>query len=359
MMIEIGGDELTADELAYLESGGKVTSGLPASETPAEAPANEPAPAPTSEPQQPAQQADGDGDDGEDEVDEIVVGPDGKLRAKNGKFVSHRALHKEREKRKAIAAERDELRVRLARGEERLAILNEAFNATGDPASQARRADSPQQPVDPLNEEPIDPEKDFYGWAKQVQRQNDALRRQITESTGAIQSRETFRNVTEAYHSDARRFMSQEPNFEHAYKHLVAGRHRELELMGMRDEKQRNAFIAQEESQLVMQALQTGQSPAEVVYRIAQARGFTPQAAAPAARGGAQSPQPAPQRRTAAQQKIEQLRNGQNASQSLSNGAGGANEGLTLNSLANMSDEEFARAVDSMSKAQLERIMGR
>lgn len=359
----IGGDDLTADELAYLESGG--TSGGPSSEPSQESPApvqtEVRAPAQSSQPQS-SPDADLD-DEPEDEDDEIVVGPDGKLRAKNGKFVSHKALHKEREKRKATQRELEETRIRMARGEERLAILNEAFTQNGDPRGPQANQQANQQP-NPLDEAPIDPETDFFGWAKQMQRQKDHLARQLNESTQSTNQRETMRAVTEAYQNDARRFMAQEPSFQDAYVYIVQGRHRELAFMGMKDEAQRNAYIAQEEAQIVTQALKAGQSPAHMMFQLAQARGFTPNrgsAPAPAAApNGARAPvqAPAPQR-AAAQQKIEQLRNGQNAAQSLSNAAGGASEGLTMNALTSMSDDEFSAVVDKMSKHQLERLLGR
>lgn len=351
MTIAIGGDdELTADELAYLESGGKATEGLPAPEAPSEPETQNAAPEPPAA-QESAPDEEGD-DDGDDDA-EIVVGPDGKLRAKNGKFVSHKALHKERERRKLATKEAEELRLKLARGEERLAILNEAFNANGDPKS-AQQQNIPTTTPNPLNEDPIDPEKDFFGWAKQMQRQKDYLAQQLNHTSSEVQQREQFRAVTETYHNDARRFMAQTPDFQDAYMHLIQGRHRELEFMGMKDERQRNQYIAQEEAQIVMQALQAGQSPAQMMYQLAQTRGFAPGAKPPAQQNGAPPPP-----KTNAQQKIEQLRNGQQAAQSLSNVAGSAGDSLTMSTLASMSDAEFSAVVDKMSKAQVEKLLGR
>lgn len=362
MTIDIGGDDLTDAELAYLESGGRASEGLPAPSAPSEPMEQDAAPAPAQSQQQAPEAAapDADDDDGDDDEAELIVGPDGKLRAKDGKFVSQKALHKERMKRKTIAAERDDLRVKLARGEERLAILNEAFSTNGDPRSEAAAQAIPKTAPNPLTEAPIDPESDFFGWAKQMQRQKDYLAQQYTQTSQETQARDQFKQVTDTYHADAKRFMAQEPNFEPAYRHLVSGRHRELEMLGMKDERQRNTYIAQEEAQIVVQCLQTGESPARVMYQLAQTRGFTPGAMQSQQNGNAQHQAPAaPQQRSQAQQKIEHLRNGQTAAQSLSNVAGGANEGLTLNRLASMSDEEFSRVVDGMSKKQVESLLGR
>lgn len=361
-----GTDELSADELAYLESGGK--SGIVPSEPSAPAPSQSdegsappaaglPAPAPGPET--------ASGDDGED--DEGSALPDGvqikvdkngrpRLVDAQGKFVKsvpHKAFHSERERRKAAQKEAEDLKIRLARGEERLAILNEAFNSNGDPKGQANG--QAQQPANPLEEAPIDIEKDFVGWAKQQERQKKYLIDQLNTHRTTTEQRDNFRSLKEVYHADAKAMLQADPQFEDAYRHLVAGRHRELEFMGMKDEAERNRYIANEEAALVQQAIQQGQRPAVVIYEMAKARGFVPKTTPnPTVPGNGQ-----PQQLSAAQQKIATVKNGQAAAQTLSQAGSGSSEGLTFASLAAMSDEEFARAIDGMSKAQVERFMGR
>lgn len=359
-----GTDELSAEELAYLESGGK--AGL-TSEQPAPAPSDggdqsqapaEVLPAPAPVPEQPSGD-EGDEDDGSalPEGVQIKVDKNGRPRLvdAHGKFVKsvpHRAFHSERERRKALQKELENERIMRARGEERLAILNEAFTGSGDPKTANGQQ---QQPTNPLDEAPIDIEKDFVGWAKQMQRQKDYLVEQLQNTSRRSEQTETMRTVKEAYHADAKALLQADPQFEDAYRHLVAGRHRELEFMGMKDEAERNRYIAQEETALVMQAIQQGQRPAQVIYEMAKARGFMPKA--PAIPGQQQNgQQPA---LSAAQQKIAAVKNGQTAAQTLSTAGSGSSEGLTFAALANMTDEEFARAVDGMSKAQVERFLGR
>lgn len=344
-------DELSESELAYLNSGGKTDLGI-GQQTDESAPSEaeqQPAAPQVTAPENAAPDANASLEDDEDEIDdEIIVGPDGKLRAKNGKFVSHRALHKEREKHKATKAEMQTLRDKLSRGEERLAILNEAFQGS---QGQKPNVQQPQQPANPYDEATIDPQEDIFGAFKQMQRRAEFNFKQQNEVQQMQTARDTFQRVTQAYHADARQFMQKEPSFEAAYKHLVAGRHAELQSMGMTDDAQRNAYIAQEETQLVVQAMQSGKSPSQVIYEFAKARGFAPsQSSAPA---------PAPmQNASAAVQKIQQVRNGQQAAQSLSNVGGAAAKTLTMDTLANMSDDEFAAAVDGMSKAQIRQLMG-
>lgn len=357
-------DDLTDEELAYLNSGGKTD--LPSA--PADPAASgdqgegqqQPDPAASSA-QQEGQEAEDLGDEDDDGEEVVIVGKDGRPRAKSGKFVSHQALHKEREKHKATKAEMQSLRDKLARGEERLAILNEAFSSSGQQPGQQQA--KPETPKNPYEEETIDAETDFMGWAKQMQRRAEYNFKAQTESQQMVAARDNFQRLTASYHDDARRFMAEEPQFADAYKHLVNARHIELKAMGMTDEAKRNAYIAQEETQLVIQAFQNGQRPSKVIYEFARARGFGGNGGAPAQPAAAAPGAPASQsaqlpNAAAAAQKIQQVRNGQAAAQSLSNTAGGAAKTLTMDTLANMSDEEFAAAVDGMSKAQIRAILG-
>lgn len=96
-----------------------------------------------------------------------------------------------------------------------------------------------------------------------------------------------------------------------------------------------------EERGLVQQALQNRMSPAELIYGMAQDWGY--QKAAPVvvppvvpAQAGAAAGAPS------VTAEIERIQKGQAASKSLS-GAGGASAGaMTVEQLANMSEDEFA-----------------
>lgn len=348
----IGGDDLTDAELAYLESGGAATEGLVSEEPPQPDPQGGQEAQPPQEPQDQSQPPEGgDDDDGEGfEIDEIVLDKNGRLRGKNGRFVPHAALHKEREAHKLTKAERDELREKLARGDERLKILNEAFNG------QQPQSPQQQQQPDPLSEEPIDPSVDFMGAVAQIQRQQAAIRDIVQRSTETQRYQQQLTSLQQAYHGDVRRFMEQEPSFADAYRHLVGVRQRELELLGIADEADRNRIIAREEIELVSQALRSRRSPAELLYAMAKARGFQPaqQQQQPQAPGSHPQNDPA----AAARDKLQQIRNGKAAADTLS-GAGGAEAGLTFAKLAAMSDDEFAAVVEKMPKAQLERLLGK
>jgi hypothetical protein len=330
-------EDFSPAEAAYFSSKGADTSGLESERGPAETPqapaSNEGNPAPPASHSTTSGPPEGpvDVEDGEEVV---IVGADGKPRATNGRFVPHQALHKERERRKSVETELMTYRERTARADERLAVLNELMT-------------KPEAPPASASEQPIDPEVDPIGALKQLHARNQALEKQLQESTKTVEERESARAMVSAYQNDAARFVQEKPEFRDAYVHLMAGRHRELEAMGMSDAAERNRFIANEERQLVASAFQSRRSPAQMLYSLAVARGFS---YAPPA------PEPAKPDHAA---KIESIAKGQRqAGASLSAAGGTAGEGLTAAALADMSEEEFSAVAAKLGKSKLRQLMG-
>lgn len=337
-----GSDSLSAAELAYFQSGGTDTSGLGIEESPETiAPTQEPIEtAPTDQAKAPAA----------DDEDDIIVDENGKARdAKTGQFVPHAALHKERTRRKEVEAENLSFREKLARVEERLSIFNELIGK-GDLPTAAPAAKPEAKSV--FDEEPIDPEEDVFGALKQQQRINAELRRQMSEGAKAREQQEAVSTVKTAYQQDATAFMAKTPDFKDAYGHLISTLHRELELMGVSDEAERNRAIAEQERELVSRALAQKKSPSELIYSIAKTRGFS---SAPSAAIDKQS-QPAP--KATADARIENVRRGQGSVISLAKAGGASGEGLTVEALASMNEADFAAMTKSLSKSQLRAIMG-
>lgn len=336
---------LSDAERAYFESGGTDTSGLEIEE-------------PTPEPKAAAEPS-AEGDEkatapaGETEDDDIIVDENGKARdAKTGKFVPyvpHAALHKERSRRKQVEDENLSFREKLARVEERLSIFNELIGK-GDLPTAAPAAKPEAKSV--FDEEPIDPEEDVFGALKQQQRINAELRRQMSEGAKAREQQEAVSTVKTAYQQDATAFMAKTPDFKDAYGHLISTLHRELELMGVSDEAERNRAIAEQERELVSRALAQKKSPSELIYSIAKTRGFS---SAPSAAIDKQS-QPAP--KATADARIENVRRGQGSVISLAKAGGASGEGLTVEALASMNEAEFAAMTKNLSKAQMRALMG-
>lgn len=390
--ILMSGESLSPAEQSYMSSGGSSTEGLfdapAASEpTPAPEPAQEPAPAEPAE----APAADpAPSTDEPEEAGEIVVEPDGKLRnARTGKFVPHQALHQERERHRETRTKAETLerelasqREQYARAEERLRLLNEALSHASQvqqqPVAQPQQQAAPaQEETNPFEEPTVDPEVDVFAWAKQKERRESYLRRENEALLALLQSRDEkfnqFEQKTQArdtetqmrqtYQADALRYMSQQTDFADAYKHLIEGRRSELEYMGIADKAQQDAAIAQEERDIVAAAIQRGESPAAFIYGLSQRRGYRKAEPAPTP-APVQPQQPAPKPMAAnPAQRIETAAKAQQAAATLSGGGGGSTPPLTMQSLVDMSEAEFAKLTNGFGgvrglDAKMRQMMG-
>lgn len=344
-------ESLSDAEMAYFNTKGEDTSGF-GSEQPAEAP-QQPAGGDfqSSEPngqaqQEPPQQAaEGDDDDG------IYIDENGKARSvATGKFVPHAALHKERTRRQAVEAENLTMREKMARAEERLAVLNEVLMATpadgGDPQQQAQTKTVEEE----LGPAP-DPEKDIFAYVQwqqkkielQDKRFNEMLEAQMAAQQ-AQQNQQQSQQFQQAYQNDAINFIQKQPDFPEAYKFIANSFATELKSMGYNDQQIQQRLM-QEEAVLVSEAFQRNMSPAQVIYDRARARGYNPT-------------QAAQQHQQNTQQKLETIQKGQRATASLSAAGGSSGEGLTVEAIANMSEEEFAALHSKLGKSKIRQLLG-
>lgn len=342
-------DDLTPEELAYIESGGRAA--LPeqpvqdggAEKPAADDPAKEAAPTASDE-------AGAEGEDDEDDGEafdesKYVRDAQGKLRdPKTNRFVKlvpHHALHSARAQHKKTKAELEKLRIEMARGNERLAILNEAFNGNGS-------NDGNQEPkqVNPLEESDIDPTKDIFGAFDQLRRRNAFQAEQFNSSNQRSETREAMGVLRNRYIGDVATFKQKTPDFMDAYAHLVNGRLAELKMYGYENAAEIKRIIEQEETQIVARALQGGSSPAEFIYNVAKSRGYVPKTAIDVVQ------------QNSAAEKVRQIEHGQKAAQTLSNVGGQAAPTLTFETLARMTDEEFDAATSGMTAKQIERMLG-
>lgn len=332
--LAIGGgeDAFTPEEQAAFEAYERGEE-APASDglTP---PAAEPAPAAVEPPA------------AEPETGEPEAAPEAQPRDEKGKFVPHGALHEERERRKAVERERDELRERFARGDERLRILSEAMQRPAVPAQPA----APPEPV-----KVPDPNEDIFGYAKHLEQQIEALRTgqtQITESQKQAEEArrvETERNeVIGFYQQDLRTAIQADATVSDAYEHLFSGRVAELTMFGMSQADAVKA-VREEEFNLAQTARQRGTSPAAMIAQLAKSRGFAPKAPEPA-------PTAAPAE-TAAERAARAAAGQAGPGRSLS-AAGGQPAGeITLETLSSMSEADFEKLMAS-NPARIRALMG-
>lgn len=406
-----GGDDLTEAELQYFRSGGQDVSGLlkddiykdnaetlQSSEEHTEAEAR---PNTQETPPDPAvdkgsktpdsikstEVKDQESTIGEDEdfdFDNLRVGPDGRLRDPNGKFVPLKALQKERERFReqrnsnvTLEEENKKLRDSYTKLESRLDTLQQLWqNPQQQQQEQQTEDKTPKSIVEQIMAdagEAPDHETDVFAHAKWLQgvmaKQSQALaaleERLITQ-TQEIREKEiepvrqqlTEQEKINYYRQDASSFARSNPAFGEAYKHLINQRHATLALTGFTDANQRLAQIRNEERELVDMAIQQNQRPAEFIYNYAVAMGFKPTVAdpvpAPNPAAGSTSPAPAPAAPpppasmvpgapapNEAAQRLMNAQAAQNAAGTLSGAGGAAAEQVNAEAIANMSDEEF------------------
>lgn len=323
-------DSMSADEARYFDTRGE--AGPVSTPDPAPAPAQTQAPATTIE--QPASD-----DDGAIEID-----AEGRVRdARTGKFVPHRAFHAERERRKSAEQEASKYRTDATRLSTQLEILSQALQAP-QPA---------QQPAAPADADPMpDPQNDIFGYVAWQQRELQRLKGQLDERTRGVTERLESREVAEHYRADANAFARETPDFGTAYMHLVKTVDAELQFRGVADPGQRQAMIAQMEREEVAKARAAGKRPAEWIYNVSKFRGYSPAVNTPVAPAQAAS-QPAPANAPVAS-RLDAVERGQQVATSLLNAPGGAPNDLTAESLARMSDTEFA----AIPKEKLRRLLG-
>ncbi|MGU3467583.1 hypothetical protein ACLBXO_22305 [Methylobacterium sp. C33D] len=282
------------------------------------------------------------------ETAEPEAAPEAQPRDEKGKFVPHGALHEERERRKAVEKERDELRERFARGDERLRILSEAMQR---PAAPAQPAAAPE-PVKVPN-----PDEDIFGYVKHLEQQVEALRTGQTQLTESQKKAEETRQAEAArnevigfYQQDLRTAIQADASVADAYEHLFAGRVAELQLVGM-SQKDAIEAVRDEEFNLAQTARQRGQSPAALIAALAKSRGFAPKAPEPAP-----APAAAPQE-TAAERAARAAAGQAGPGRSLS-AAGGQPAGeITLETLSSMSEADFEKLLAS-NPARVRALMG-
>jgi hypothetical protein len=125
------------------------------------------------------------------------------------------------------------------------------------------------------------------------------------------------------------------PEFGQAYAHACADRDAELAELGYADPALRRQIVQAEETEIVGRALAEGVNPAERIYKLARRRGY---------RGAGE---------VDARAKLESLARGQAAARSLSGMGGATPMPPRLEDIANMSDEEFAKATEGVDWRRL------
>lgn len=226
--------------------------------------------------------------------------------------VPYGALHSERKQRQALQQQLDELRGKWSTAEERLNKLTEATEIPDfipdfdeDPVAHLSHK------VDKLYNRSEEQQRAQQEWANQQQ---------------LAQQRQ---HIVQTYQSQAREFSERQPDFGDGYRHFVKSWTNELTMMGYTP-TQANEILSAEEAKLVERASRTGENAAELVYNIAKSRGYQPKQ----------------------KNNLGTIKEGQKAAKSM--GGGKVEDRLTLEALAEMDPDDFAK----MSDKDFRRVMG-
>lgn len=224
----------------------------------------------------------------------------GETQPKPDKTVPLAALHEERARRK-------ELQGKVSQMEARFNQLME-------------RIQKPEPQIPAYEENP----------AEHLRQKTERLEQAIAQQNETAQQAEVRRaqeaqlaQLDNAYRSQAMQYAQQTPGFGDAYQHLIASRHQAYEQMGI-EPAEYAARLQHEERQIAHTALTLGINPGVLLQNLATAAGWKPKQ---------EKPQP----------NIQTIAKGVQA-KSIGTVAGKAQQNMTLEALAEMSDEEFAKA---------------
>jgi hypothetical protein len=220
------------------------------------------------------------------------------------------AMHEERERRKELQRQVDEVRTKNQR-------LEETFQRVMYMREQ--QAQQPQQPSyedDPLGTLRSKQENLENFLATQAQAYQQQQQQQMVQQ-----------QFIRRYEESAKAFMQDKPDFLDAYKYVAADLTKQYEAAGYPAEVVQR-LLHEDEAAIVANAYNDGVNPAERIYNLARVRGYnTSQKVAG----------------NSADQKMSQLEKGIKASKSLSTVSDKSPKGrMTLEDVASMSDKEFA-----------------
>lgn len=304
----------------------------------------------------------GEGDDPDKDLEAKADGPE---EADDGtqtddKVINHGAFHKERERRKQVEKDLAELKEKFARGDERMKIMQE-LQAKAEKPAETEKVDEDPEP---------DPEEDVFAYIKWQQREMGRLREANTKTTETFEeTRQQADAATEqaqmvqSYERAATEYAKTEPKFFEAYQHLLDSRHRELEFLGYTDQNERAQILHNEEMTIARHALANRKNPAEIMHGLAKERGFAPQVPASDPEPAKTDTQAAKTDETAVAaekseaDKLAELKTAQEASMSLSSAGGAGVREMSMEALAEMSEEEFEEFKENNPK-EFRLIMG-
>lgn len=229
------------------------------------------------------------------------------------------AMHEERERRKELQRQLDEQRNQSAQ-------MQNVLNKILERANQQQQPQAPDFNADPI--EALRHNQETLARALEQQHMTLAQRQQIEQQQ---LQKQQFINQ---YSHSAKEYANEVKDFGDAYKYLNDSRLKEYLEAGY-TQQQANELLESDELAIVAKAYQDGVNPASRIYNLAKLRGY-------------QFKQQQAQAQTqSADKKLETLEKGMQASKSLNNLSGQGEKQVTLEALAQMSNDELDEFLDN------------
>lgn len=322
----MGFADLTEDEQKFFDSKGK--EGAP--DEPVDIGQNEPALSTQAEPEPEPEQPESGG--GLDAADDGETAPDSSASdvAESDNRSESERTGKKRDFEKAYSAaesKRIELKRQLREQQEQTQALKQQFDQL---ASHVRTAAQPEVQVPDKDEDPMGYYAHQFENLERTVKQQQEHQRRIEEEQKRAQQMNQF---VSAYQQQAAEFAQEQADFSDAYRFLENSRITEYTAAGYTPQEA-SRMLQEDEVALASRAWQDGVNPAERLYQMAVARGYSPNAV----------PEPAPQA-----SKLESVEKGLKNAKSLSNAKSkSVTAKLDASMIDQMSDDEFDKYFSQM-----------
>lgn len=241
----------------------------------------------------------------------------------------------EKKARKELAGKLSEYEKQIAEFKGKFAIIDR-LKLPGEAAQAA--------PAGPPN-----PEEDIFGAVKHVGETVAQMQKRLDDQAKAMADAEKQaaeqKVFVDKYRADADAFEATNPDFKAAYNYLLNSRAAELKAIGYDTPQALHQALIADEMAIAQMAFERGKSPAEMLYNLANQRGYKKDAAADPGKGKAA-------------EKLETIERGQAANKSLSNAAGSSGDPeMTAEALIAMPADEF-EAWCNRNPAKAKRLFG-
>lgn len=248
-------------------------------------------------------------------------------RDEKGKWANS-AVAEERNRRKSLQAELDKERAERKADRERSERLEKRFNELANPP---KPPPDPRQDFDGYMNHKLQPLKQFVEETAKEKRE-----RQAAEAQTNVQNE--FRNAVLSREAEFRKTAT---DYDEAAEHWKSQRRADLIENGVDEDDAEQAMNA-ELRWRAEKALAAGKNPAEVLYSLAKRAGFTGKAQEKPEKGD---------------DEFDAMERATRASRSLGASSGSAPAKITVQDIADMSDDDFAALMNKSGPENVRRML--